>query len=219
MAHGIEAVLLLDISEATYLLPPLNAPISTEDLIVYHTQQLQKCPEDLLEMLVRVLKAQKQSAAEFVRCFSSTIQDYDFKVGSLVLVCSSHFEKELDHKTKPQFLGPMVIVHQTQGGTYILAELNGTNSRLRYAVFQVIPYLVRFPDHIPATSLMDEAELEDVHIGSEYFPLADEPSEVWLSMNYLLFMSSSCLFLFLSKILSSLPIFAQTIISSEYLPA
>jgi len=48
MAHGIEAVLPLDIAEATYLLPPLNAPASTKDLIVYCAQQLQKRLEDLL---------------------------------------------------------------------------------------------------------------------------------------------------------------------------
>src|SRR5882724_8818494 len=66
MAHGIEAVLLLNIVEATYLLPPLKAPASTEDLIMYCAQQLQKCPEDLLEMLARFLKARKQSMAEFV---------------------------------------------------------------------------------------------------------------------------------------------------------
>ena len=83
MSHGIEAVLPLDIAEATYLLPPLNTPASMEDLIEYRAQQLQKLPEDLLEMSARVLKARKQSAAEFVKCFSTTIQDYDFAVGSL----------------------------------------------------------------------------------------------------------------------------------------
>src|SRR5882724_11630747 len=129
MAHGIEAVLLLDIVEVTYLLPPLNAPASTEDLIVYCTQQLQKCLEDLLESEI-VLKARKQSAAEFMKHFSTTIQDYDFPVGSLVLVRNSHIEKELNRKTKPRFLGPMVVVHWTQGGAYILAELNGAVSRL-----------------------------------------------------------------------------------------
>jgi len=56
-------------------------------------------------------------------------------VGSLVLVCNSHIKKELKCKTKPQFLGPMVIIHQTQGGVHILAELNGTVSRLQYATF------------------------------------------------------------------------------------
>jgi len=79
MPHGIEVVLPLDITEGKYLLPPLNAPTSTKDLIVYHAQQLQKCPEDLLEMLARDLKARKQSAAEFIKHFSSTIQDYDFQ--------------------------------------------------------------------------------------------------------------------------------------------
>src|SRR5882724_8024994 len=48
MTHGIEAVLPFDIVEATYLLPPLNAPASTEDLITYCSQQLQQHPEDLL---------------------------------------------------------------------------------------------------------------------------------------------------------------------------
>ena len=32
MAHGVEVVLPLDIVEATYLLPPLNVPTTTEDL-------------------------------------------------------------------------------------------------------------------------------------------------------------------------------------------
>jgi len=42
MAHGVEAVLPLDIVEATYLLPPFNVPTSTKDLIAHHAQQLQK---------------------------------------------------------------------------------------------------------------------------------------------------------------------------------
>jgi len=146
MAHGVEAVLPLDIAEATYLLPPLDVPTSTEDLIAHHAQQLQKRPEDLPEMSARVLKARKQSAAHFVKCFSSTIQDFDFEVGSLVLVHNSCIEKELNCKTKPCFLGPMVVVHRTKGGAYILAELNRAVSRLQYAAFQIIPYLARFPD-------------------------------------------------------------------------
>ena len=130
MAHSVEVVLPLDIAEATYLLPSLNVPASTEDLIAHHAQQLQKRPEDLREMSARVLKARKQSAAQFVKRFSLTIQEYDFEVGLLVLVCNSRIEKELNRKTKARFLGPMVVVHRTKGGAYILAELNGTISRL-----------------------------------------------------------------------------------------
>src|SRR5882724_5290789 len=177
MAHGVEAVLLLDIAEATYLLPPLYVPASTEDLIAHRAQQLQKRPEDLREMSARVLKARKQSAAQFVKRFSSTIQDLNFEVGSLVLVRNSQVEKELNRKTKPCFLGPMVVVHRTKGGAYILAELNGAVSRLRYAAFRIILYLARFPDCIPVTSLLDNVELEDVQLCSESFPPADEPPD------------------------------------------
>ena len=166
----------LEIADATYLLPPLDVPSSTEDLIAHCAQQFQKCPEDLHEMSARVLKARKQSAAKFVKHFSSTIQDYDFQVGSLVLLCNSHIEKELNCKTKHFFLGPMVIVHQTKGGTYILGELDGAVSRLCYAAFQVIPYLLRFPDNVQVASLLDEAKLEDIQLWSEGFPLADHPS-------------------------------------------
>src|SRR5882724_7016118 len=122
-------------------------------------------------MLPRVLKARKQLAAQFVKHFSSTIQEYDFEVRLLVLVHNSHIEKELNCKTKPCFLGPMVVVHHTKGGAYILAELNGAISRLRYTAFRIIPYLSRFPDRIPVTSLLD-----NVQLCLESFPPADEPA-------------------------------------------
>jgi len=134
MAHGVEVVPPLDIVEAIYLLPPLNVPTSTEDLIAHHAQQLQKTLEDIHDMSARVLKARKQSVAQFVKCFSS-IQNYDLSIGSLVLVCNSHIEKELNQKTKPHFLAPMVVVHCIKGGAYIVAELNGAGSKLRYAAF------------------------------------------------------------------------------------
>ena len=47
IAHGVEAVLPLDIAEATYLLPPREVPMSTKSLIARHTQRLLKRPEDL----------------------------------------------------------------------------------------------------------------------------------------------------------------------------
>src|SRR5882724_2667794 len=93
MAHSIEAVLPCDIVEATYLLPPLDAPASTEDLIAHRSQQLVKWLEDLHDMADRVLKARKLSAAQFVSHFASTIIDYDLPVGSLVLIWNSCVEE------------------------------------------------------------------------------------------------------------------------------
>src|SRR6266481_6385234 len=74
MAHGVEAVLPLDIAEATYLLPPREVPMSTESLIAHHAQQLLKHPEDLRDMANWILKARKLSAAQFIAKFASTIQ-------------------------------------------------------------------------------------------------------------------------------------------------
>ena len=140
MAHGVEAVLLFDITEATYLLPPLDTPALTEDLIAHCAKQLLKWPEDLHDMAGQVLKACKLSAAQFISRFASTIIDYDLPVGSLVLVLNSCVKKELNHKTKAHYLGLMVVVYHTKEGAYILTEMDSAVSRL-YAAFYIVPYL------------------------------------------------------------------------------
>ena len=129
-------------------------------------------------MTDRVLKAHKLSATQFVSKFASTIQDHDVPVRSLVLVRNSRIEKELNRKTKARFLGPMVVVRRTKGGSYILADLDGAVSRLRYAAFCIIPYSTRSSDDISITSLLSGADLEDVVLRSEAYPPADDPADV-----------------------------------------
>jgi len=178
MAHGVEVVLPFDIAEATYLLPPLDAPASTKDLIAHHAQQLLKWWEDLHDMADQVLKACKLSAAQFVSRFASTIIDYDLLVGSLMLVWNFHVEKELNHKTKAHYLGPMVVIHRSKGGTYILAEMDGAVSRLWYASFHVVPYFPWSLENVPLTSLLVAEDLEEVLVCSDDYPLADDPDDL-----------------------------------------
>ena len=116
MAHSVEAVLPFDIMEATYLLPPLDTPTSAKDLIAHCSKQLLKWLEDLHDMVDWVLKACKLSAAQFISHFASTIVNYYLLVESL-LIQNSHIEKELNYKSKAHYLGLMVVVHQTKGGT------------------------------------------------------------------------------------------------------
>jgi len=59
----------------------------------------------------------------------------------LFLVRNSCVEKELNHKTKAQYLGPMVVVHWTKGGAYVMAEMDRAVLKLRYATFRIVPYL------------------------------------------------------------------------------
>ena len=102
MAHGMEPLFPFDLVEATFLVPPLDADSSsTSDLIAWHVCQLQKCQEDLDTIRDRVLKACFTSIKHFEAMFKSRIKDFDFCPGSLILVCNSKVEKELNRKTKP----------------------------------------------------------------------------------------------------------------------
>jgi hypothetical protein len=65
---------------------------------------------------------------------------YQFKPSNLVLVQNSHIEVLLDQKTKPWWIGPMVIVQQTSHRAYILAEIDSAISKLCFAAFCIIPY-------------------------------------------------------------------------------
>jgi hypothetical protein len=75
--------------------------------------------------------------------YANTIHAYEFTPGDLVLVRNSHVEASLDRKTKPRWIGPMVIVQQTSHGAYISAEMDGAVSKLRFAAFCIIPYHAR----------------------------------------------------------------------------
>jgi len=131
-------------------------------------------------MSARVLKARKQLAAQFVKCFSSTIQDYEFPVGLLVLVHSSCIERSsttrlslvsLAHGGCP--LHERRHIHLT---SWIVLSQSSDTWLLSHSV------LVRLLDHIPVTSLLDETELEDLQLHSEGFLAADIHLMAWPSM-------------------------------------
>jgi len=140
MVHGVEPVMPFDLAEATYLVPPMQPTMSTTDLIAICARQLQKRPEDLLQIAERVKAARYNSIKEFENKYGNTIQRYNFMPGDLVLMRNSRIEKELNKKTKPRYLGPLVVIKRHTGGSYVLAELDGSISILRCAEFRVIPY-------------------------------------------------------------------------------
>jgi hypothetical protein len=85
IAHGVEPLLLFDLAEATYMVPPQSA-MSTTELIALRACQLQKRPEDLDTIQDCVIKARFTSIRQFKKKYANMIHTYQFTPGNLVLV-------------------------------------------------------------------------------------------------------------------------------------
>jgi hypothetical protein len=156
LAHGVHPLLPFDILESTFLAPKQDFGISTEELVALRARQLAKQPEDLEEMRSKVAKSRQRNIEQFEKQHGSRIIDFDFKSGALVLVCNTRIEESLNRKTKPRYLGPMVVVRKTIGKSYIVAELDGAQSELQVAGFRLVPYSLGagapgISDYIPIT--------------------------------------------------------------------
>lgn len=159
LAHGLEPMLPSDIMEATFI-EPMTKPMSTSDLIATRARHLLKRDEDLDDALNRLLKSRYSRKALYDLQHRHSIREFNFEKGDLVLVRNSSIEKELDRKAKPRWFGPLVVVRQTKGGSYILSELDGSISKLRYGATRLIPYVARPGTKVPVEHI-DEEDSDD----------------------------------------------------------
>ena len=159
MAHGIDPILPFNFTEATFLVPKMEKALSYTDLIAIRACQLEKWESDLAAMRDRVLKACYTSIAQFEKENANIIKDYNFPPGSLILVRNMRIENDLSRKTKPCYLGPLLIFRKNHNSAYILAELDGSVHKQSFAGFQLIPYYPHSHTIIPVTSLVDAADI------------------------------------------------------------
>ena len=89
MVHGVEPILPFDLAMATFLVPDLTTPLLTEDLLIAHTCQLQKCPANLAAIHDHITTSHFASACQFKKQHVNTIRNFNFALGTLVLVCSA----------------------------------------------------------------------------------------------------------------------------------
>jgi hypothetical protein len=172
MAHGVEPVLPFDISEATYLFPPPQDLLSTQDLIVLRAQQLQKRDVEIARYQDQVYRRRLRSAEEFEEKYARSIKDYNFDPGTLVLVRDAIIDKSpIGKKVLPRYNGPFIVVRRRQNGSYQLSELDGTVSRLRIAAFRVVPFHSRPHSLPPPVPLPQDSDSEGE--AADFDPLFD----------------------------------------------
>jgi hypothetical protein len=107
---GTYPLLPINIAEANYLLPPPDSVLSTTDLIARHVITLQKQCNQLSKLKSQVYVARIQAVITFKQQHKNTINDYNFKLGDLVLVQNTAIEKALNHKMHPRYLGPLIVL-------------------------------------------------------------------------------------------------------------
>lgn len=117
--------------------------MSHEELLASRIRLLDRKRENEAIAYQNVAQSRFKAAHKWNLEHRLTMLEEDHKPGTLVIVSNSSIETSHSRKHQDRWLGPMVVVRRTQGGSYILAELSGEVSHLKYAATRVKRYHTR----------------------------------------------------------------------------
>ena len=145
LLHGIHPFLPCDLTDATFMVTDFQPGMNEAELLASRTRQLLRLPQDLEKARQTLQNSRVRSKKAFELKYARRLQKDNYEPGALVLVRNKPIENtmSIQRKTVNRYMGPYSVVRRTQGGSYVLQELNGATLRHTVAAFRLIPYLRR----------------------------------------------------------------------------
>ena len=145
LLHGVHPLMPGDLADATFLVTDFQPGMTSAELIEARTRQLLRLPEDLAKARLILKKSRFRSKEAYENKFARRIRLESYKPNDLVLIRNNPIENSvsIERKTANRYMGPYRVVRQTQGGSYILEEMDGSLLRHHVAAYRLIPYVLR----------------------------------------------------------------------------
>ena len=174
LLHGVHPFLPCDLADATFITSKFRPGMSDEELLIARIRQVLRMPQDVEKARQVLRKARIYSKEAYENKYARRLQKEAYEPGTLVLIRNNPIENSvsIERKTANRYMGPYRIIRCTQGGSYVLEEMNGNVLRHTTAAFRLIPYIYRTDlDQLVQDQSPDEneteSELSESDLGAE----------------------------------------------------
>jgi len=172
LLHGVHPFLPCDLADATFMVTEFKPGMTDDELLMARTRQILRMPEDVAKARQILKQSRIRSKEAYESKFARRLQKESYQPGTLVLIRNTPIENSvsIERKTANRYMGPYRVVRRTQGGSYILEEMNGNLLRHATAAFRLIPYIQRKE----LDTLVQESDSEGNELGTEEEVLPQE---------------------------------------------